>query len=209
MDALTLCHTGRTPEHSSTRPEIDFNINPPEALHMDTRQPVLPTLLAELSDRARARGLTDAQWAQRAGIRQETLSRLRRRSDCDLSTLQALAHAVGAQVATTDGLRTTPDGLFPATLNRDDEARLLALATHQPDPRSWTNAGPRFFMAGLAVMLAGETGRDRRQWLDLAEQLHPGASSPAVFALWLQRSPLRPSRFLPLLAMAKQARHAA
>jgi len=176
---------------------------------MDTRQPVLPTLLAELSDRARARDLNDAQWAQRAGIRQETLSRLRRRSDCDLSTLQALAHAVGAQVATTDGLRTTPDGLFPATLNRDDEARLLALATHQPDPRSWTNAGPRFFMAGLAVMLAGETGRDRRQWLDLAEQLHPGASSPAVFALWLQRSPLRPSRFLPLLAMAKQARHAA
>ena len=58
-------------------------------------------------------------------------------------------------------------------------------------------------------MLAGEPDRDRRQWLDLAEQLHLGASSPAVFALWLQRSPLRPSRFLPLLAMANQTRHAA
>lgn len=176
---------------------------------MDTRQPVLPALLAELSGRARARGLTDAQWAQRAGIRQETLSRLRRRSDCDLSTLQALAQAVGTEIATTDGLRTTPDGLFPATLNRDDEAHLLALATHQPDLRSWANAGPRFFMAGLAVMLAGDPDRDRRQWLDLAEQLHPGASHPDVFSLWLQRSPLRPSRFLPLLAMAKQTRHAA
>ena len=29
-----------------------------------------------------------------------------------------------------------------------DEARLLALATRQLDPRSWANAGPRFFMAG-------------------------------------------------------------
>jgi hypothetical protein len=30
-------------------------------------------------------------------------------------------------------------------------------------------------------------------------RLHPGASEVAVFDRWLQRSPLRPSRFLPLL----------
>ncbi len=66
---------------------------------------------------------------------------------------------------------------------------------------------PAFFMAGLAVMLAGEANWDRRALLDLAEGLHPGATEVAVFARWLKRSPPRPSRFLPMLAMELQ--HAA
>ena len=41
----------------------------------------------------------------------------------------------------------------------------------------------------------------------LAEVLHPGATEVPVFARWLKRSPLRPSRFLPMLAM--ETRHAA
>ena len=72
---------------------------------------------------------------------------------------------------------------------------------------AWASAGPRFFMAGLAVMLAGERGLDRRGLLALAERLHPGMTEPAVFTLWLDRSPLRPSRFMPLLEMER--RHAA
>jgi hypothetical protein len=59
--------------------------------------------------------------------------------------------------------------------------------------------GPRFFMAGLAVMLASAANVDRRLLLDLAEHLHPGASDVAVFNRWLERSPLRPARFLPLV----------
>ena len=74
--------------------------------------------------------LTDAQWAARAGVRGETLSRLRKRSSCDLSTLQALATAVGAQLILGNKAAgpTTADGHFPAALDRDAEARLLALA---------------------------------------------------------------------------------
>lgn len=154
--------------------------------------------------------LTDTEWSARAGVRNETLSRLRRRSSCDLSTLQALAAAVDARLAIDDGAATTatPDGHFPSSLDRGDEARLLKLAASgNLAYDAWSAAGPRFFMAGLAVMLAGEPGLDRRSLLALAERLHPGASEPSVFARWLERSPLRPSRFLPLLAMERK--HAA
>jgi hypothetical protein len=59
----------------------------------------------------------------------------------------------------------------------------------------------RFFMAGLAVMRASVPELDRRGLLSLAELLHPGSSEPVVFEQWLKRSPVRPSRFLPMLAM--------
>lgn len=96
--------------------------------------------------------------------------------------------------------------LFPAELDRAYEARLLALAASDATPQIWAAAGPHFFMAGLAVMLASERGQNRRKWLELAETLHPGASTPAVFNRWLEGSPLRPSRFLPMLEA--QRRHA-
>jgi hypothetical protein len=54
-------------------------------------------------------------------------------------------------------------------------------------------------MGGLAVMLASAANSDRRGLLDLAERLHPGASEPAVFSKWLERSPVRPTRFLSLV----------
>ena len=63
-----------------------------------------------------------------------------------------------------------------------------------------------FFMAGLAVMLASVPEFDRRSLLDLAEALQAGSSQVEVFALWLERSPLRPSRFLPMLLA--ESRHA-
>ena len=55
------------------------------------------------------------------------------------------------------------------------------------------------FMGGLAMVLASVRGFDRRRYIELAEALHPGISQPEVFELWLQRSPLRPARFVPML----------
>jgi hypothetical protein len=170
----------------------------------------LSHLLATLTLAARARGLNDSDWAKRAGVRKETLSRLRRRSSCDFATLHALAAASGLSIGATDTdpNASSSDGHFPRLVDRDYEERLLQLcAAKKLEPQLWLNLGPRFFMAGLAVMLASVTGFERRDYLALAEQLHPGASDPAVFALWLKRSPVRPARFLPMLDLA--AKHAA
>lgn len=170
----------------------------------------LSTLLARLSQMARAAGLTDTQWAMRAGVRKETLSRLRHRSTCDLATLNALAGALNARLdlVTSAGTTTSPDGHFPAAIDRDYERQLVELcASRSLALDRWQQLGPRFFMAGLAVMLASVAGHNRRGLLALAEQLHPGSSEPAVFSRWLERSPLRPSRFLPQLNAER--RHAA
>ena len=61
-------------------------------------------------------------------------------------------------------------------------------------------------MADLAVMIAcaaGVDGRDadRRDLLNLPERVSPGSTDVDAFGRWLQRSPVRPSRFLPLLRM--------
>jgi hypothetical protein len=159
-------------------------------------------MLARLSQMARAAGLTDTEWATQAGVRKETLSRLRHRSTCDLATLSALAEAVQArlELVTTTGSTTSSDGHFPSGVDRDYERQLVNLcASRSLALDRWIQLGPRFFMAGLAVMLASVDAYDRRGLLALAELLHPGSSEPAVFAQWLERSPLRPSRFLPQL----------
>ena len=158
--------------------------------------------LEELTRRARGLGLSDTRWADRAGIRKETVSRLRRRESCDFATLQALAQAVGACLAVLEmpAPDASPDGHFPASLDRAYEERLIELCAYPHlSAERWASAGPRFFMAGLAVLLASARRSERRALLALAERLHPGASEVAVFDRWLQRSPLRPSRFLPLL----------
>jgi len=170
----------------------------------------LKGLLDSLTVAARNKGLNDAAWASAAGFSKETLSRLRRRSSCDLSTLIALADASGTSLSVTVVAQpvTTLDGHFPRELSRDYERQLLALcASRKLDPAVWAAAGPAFFMAGLAVMLASDAGADRPGLLALAEVLHPGATEVPVFARWLKRSPLRPSRFLPMLAI--EAKHAA
>jgi hypothetical protein len=164
---------------------------------------ILQNLLAELTARARALGLTDTAWAARARMPKETLSRLRRRSSCDLVTLLALADATGARLSVADAENSRADekGHFPSTLTRDHEERLVALsASRDLNPTAWKACGPPFFMAGLCVLLAGSRGFDRRGFLSLAEDLHPGASEPAVFQRWLDSSPIEPSRFLPMVA---------
>jgi hypothetical protein len=163
---------------------------------------VLAAALSELTTRARAAGLTDTAWAERVGVRKETLSRLRGRATCDFSTLNSLAEAVGARLTVTGPSVATTGRHFPASMDREYEQRLLDLcASRTLNPERWEQLGPRFFMAGLAVMLASTRDFDRRSQLALAEELHPGASEPGVFARWLKASPLRPSRFLPMLSV--------
>jgi DNA-binding phage protein len=163
----------------------------------------LAAALHDLTARARDRGLTDTAWASRAGVRKETLSRLRSRATCDFSTLNALAEAVGARLAVTEpAAAVTTDRHFPKSVDREYERQLLDLcASRTLDAGRWEQLGPRFFMAGLAVMLASTREFDRGSLLALAEQLHPGASEPDVFGRWLKASPLRPSRFLPMLGV--------
>ena len=177
---------------------------------MNTSTNNMTALLDKLTRSARSRGLNDTGWAARAGLRKETLSRLRSRQSCDFSTLVALADAVEMRLeATSVALaELSPDGHFPAALYREYEERLLRLcASRSLDVQRWRDTGPGFFMAGLAVMVAGGDGFDRPGLLALAERLHPGASKPDVFQRWLERSPVRPSRFLPMLDM--EAKHAA
>ena len=177
---------------------------------MKKSTPALPRILDALTRAARSHQLSDTEWAARAGLRKETLSRLRRRPSCDFATLEALAAVAGVRVEVVDesSFQSSPDGHFPLQMNREYEERLLEFfASRTLDSRLWAELGPRFFMAGAAVMLASVPAFDRRNLLALAEQLHPGASEPVVFEHWLKRSPLRPSRFLPMLAV--EMKHAA
>ncbi len=170
----------------------------------------LQALLRTLRAKARGLQLTDSRWAERAGLRKETLSRLRGRNSCDLDTLQALTAAVGAQIDVVEApvAGVSADGRFPARFDRDYEAQLLKLCARRGlDPQSWRRLGPAFFMAGLAMILASLPEFDRSEYLALAEALHAGSSQVGVFSLWLQGSPLRPSRFVPMLLAS--LRHAA
>lgn len=164
----------------------------------------LTSILDSLTQAARAMGINDTEWARRAGLRKETLSRLRHRPSCDFATLDALAEVVSAKMSITSlrSTKSSADNHFPTDLDREYEEQLLQLcASETQDAQRWAALGPRFFMAGLAVMLASVPSFNRRTFLTLAEQLHPGVSEPAAFAQWLKRSPVRPSRFLPMLAM--------
>ncbi len=189
------------------RASVDFTRNKRKNLGMkDTSTQDTSTHLSALIDTltaaARRAGLNDTQWAAEAAIRKETLSRIRRRSSCDFNTLQALAQAVGKtiQAVPSKPAASTTDGHFPTRFDRAAEDRLLFLCTSGDlDPQHWQEYGSFFFMAGIAVMLASLRNMNRKRYLALAEALHPGSSRPEVFALWLLRSPLRPSRFVPSL----------
>lgn len=162
---------------------------------------ILPDIVKLLTERARALGLNDSEWASRAGVRSETLSRLRSRLSCDFSTLNALAVAVGTAIGVLPGSAVTTDNRYPAHFDRRYEECLLDLcAGGSFDVQCWRAIGPAFFMAGLSVMLASVPGYDRRSMLELGELLHTGSSQVGVFAIWLEGSPLSPARFLSMLA---------
>ena len=156
-------------------------------------------LLSHMAPAAKGRYSTDAAWAQAAGVPKETLSRLKGQSSCDLRTLDALARAAGYGVAVV----RDPS---PGTFGREDEDRLLDLcASGNTDPTVWSGHGSAFFMGGLAVLLSSARGFEREKYLRLAEALHVGVTTPEVFGLWLERTPVQASRFLPLLRMRRQA----
>ncbi len=161
----------------------------------------LARLLSDLSRRARLRGWSDAEWARRAGVPKETLCRLRARATCELATVEALAAAVGAELRVVPGRTSiTADGRWPRRLERAAEDRLLdVLASGSRDAAQWRALGPPFFVAGLAVLMASLVERDRSRYLALAEALHPGSTTPEVFALWLAGTPVPPSRLVPRL----------
>ena len=152
-------------------------------------------LLSQLRPAANRLFGNDRRWAEACNLPPETLSRLRKRESCDLRTLAALAEAVGytLAVAPKAGEQDAPYG-------RAREEELLDLcASGNQDAATWRQHGDGFFMGGLAAMLASVRAFDRRRYLALAEDLHPGVTQPEVFELWLERSPLRPARFLPML----------
>jgi hypothetical protein len=165
---------------------------------------MLHDLLQTMTARVRERGWTDRRWALTAKLRPETLSRVRHRGSCDVATLDALARACGLELLTRDpAVAVVADAseLFPAQFDRALEERLLALCVGgDVDPAHWRALGPGFFVAGLAAMLScfDDLDPDDR-YAKLAEVLHPGVLSVSAFRLWLQRSPVKASRFLPML----------
>lgn len=156
-------------------------------------------LLESMRCLARRHFASDAQWARASGVPKETLSRLGTRLSCDSRTLLALAD--GARCSLVAVPAAVGDGALQS-FDRDYESSLLNLcASGSTDTDFWLAHGPAFFMAGLATLLAGSRGFDRRRYLYLAESLHLGVTTPEVFGLWLERSPVRPARFLPMLRM--------
>lgn len=166
----------------------------------------LASFLDQLAPAARHARLTDHQWAGKAGLRPETLARLKQRTDCDFGTLQALAGAVGWRVS----LGRVPGREMPARMNRDSEAALLDLcASGSLDLRRWLDAGPRYFVAGLATLLSTARGVDQEGLSALADALYPGIHAPAEMNQWLARAPLRPSRIFPMIEQRMAQRAAA
>lgn len=166
--------------------------------------PLLPAkLLDQMAPAAKGRFSTDSGWAKASGLPKETLSRLKRNPSCDLQTLAALARTAGYTLVAVPASVQGGEHM-PSAFGREYEDDLLGLcASGNVDPAVWRAHGPALFMGGLAVLLASARGFERERYLRLAEALHPGISTPEVFALWLKRSPLRAARFLPMARRRK------
>jgi DNA-binding phage protein len=185
---------------------VDIYINNSyyKLMNTSTKQIRPAELLEQMSPSAKARYATDAGWAKASGLPKETLSRLKTKSSCDFRTLAALAKTAGCRLTSVP--ETTEAGEHvPEKFRREYEEELLDLcASGNVDPTTWRARGPAFFMGGLAVMLASARGFERERYLRLAETLHPGVSTPEVFGMWLEKSPVRPSRFLPMARKRKR-----
>jgi hypothetical protein len=158
----------------------------------------LAAILEKLTARARRRGWTDAEWARHVGLPKETLCRLRSRQSCDFRTLDALAWSVDATLDCVLPRRAvSADRLWPATVDVAYEDDLLDLVNApRVDERRWRALGPPYFMAGVAVTLAGISDETRSAWLAFAEGLHPGVTQPDVYQRWLAQTPWPPVRWL-------------
>lgn len=69
--------------------------------------------------------------------------------------------------------------------DRGAERSLVDLCAYMPpDADFWKGFGDAEFLAGVAVMLAGHSGFDRRAYLALAETLSPGSSTSERHEAW-------------------------
>ena len=167
----------------------------------------LSAILSKLTSRARSRGWSDAEWARHAGLPKETLCRLRARDSCDFRTLDTLAWAVDGTLDCRFPVRPrTADGLWPLALDAAYEDELLDLVNAPvPDERRWRAVGPAFFMAGIAMAMAGVEGRSAAAYRALADTLHAGIGEPAVYERWLAGTPWSPVRWLSRLHVTRDA----
>jgi antitoxin (DNA-binding transcriptional repressor) of toxin-antitoxin stability system len=89
---------------------------------------------------------------------------------------------------------------MPKSLSRAEEERLLQLvASGDLRPSRWRRAGDQQLLAGLAVLLGSVDMGDRERLMALAEQLSPGMTTLERANAWLEQSPVKPDRFLPML----------
>ena len=185
---------------------VDINVNSVYYLLMNMSTALRPSrLLEQTSQAAKAKYPTAASWAKASGLPEETLSRLKSQSSCDLRTLGALAETAGYRLVAVPAVTEGEGEHVPEKFARDYEDKLLDLsASSNVDPNTWRAYGPGFFMGGLAVMLASARGFERERYLRLAETLHPGVSTPEVFGMWLKKSPVRSARFLPMARKRKR-----
>lgn len=160
-------------------------------------------LLSQMQATAKQKFKNLRGWAEASGLPQETLSRLKGKPSCDLRTLNSLAEAAGYKIAVIPK-SSDNEPHFPQELSREMEMDLLALAASgNTEVDAWKHRGPSFFLGGLAVLLASGRGFDREKYMRLAEELHPGVSNHEVFAKWLESSPIRAARFLPMARKRK------
>lgn len=116
---------------------------------------------------------------------------------------KVVAHLTPAAEPAPAPNRTSP---ARAGLSRAEEERLLKLcASGDLRPSRWLRAGDRRLLAGVAVMLASQPEFDRVRLLALAERLAPGMTRPEAFARWLEHSPVKAARLMPMVRA--QLRH--
>lgn len=90
---------------------------------------LIDKLLEQVLLQARVKGIPMARLAERAGIRAETLSRLKRRRDADVSTLHNLALAAGFRLALVPLDESRGDPVYSAA----EHARAKAAARQRDE----------------------------------------------------------------------------
>ena len=85
-------------------------------------------------------------------------------------------------------------------LSRGDGERLARLCARGDfRPSRWMRAGDRRLLAGVATMLASHPEFPRMRLLALAERLHPGMSTHEGFSRWLEKTPIKAARLMPMV----------
>jgi hypothetical protein len=127
-----------------------------------------------------------------------------------LAGAQKIGHTWVVPAAADPGLkpvgRPARSPVVAAASYRDMEARLLNVCAGPPTVRAWKSIGDVPLAAGLAVLLASDSSLDRQTYLSLARKFQPSMVEGDVFRVWLEQSPVRPSRFLPMVRALRRQR---